>query len=135
VCPYRSRIFSLKLTEKIKEREDVAHVGRRAISRIIAQIRPNPRRGGAKTRCLQVSRLRMILRAKMILQGLATRGGNEPSRARLGSARCGSFTQRARLGSARSSDELGKAARLGSLQAREPARRANEPIHKFKSAL
>jgi hypothetical protein len=56
-----------------------------------------------------------------------SRGGNEPSRARLGSARCDSLTQRAKLGSARPSSELGKAARLGSFRAREPARRANEP--------
>jgi hypothetical protein len=44
-------------------------------------------------------------------------------------------TSRAELGSARPSGELGKEARLGSLRAREPARRANEPSHKYKSAL
>jgi hypothetical protein len=59
-----------------------------------------------------------------------TRGGNEPSRARLGS-----FTYRAKLGSVRPSGELGKPARLGSLRAREPARRANEPSHKCKYSL
>jgi hypothetical protein len=67
--PCNSRIFSLTLIGKRKEREDVSHVGRRATSRIIAQIWPNPKRGGAKTRCLHVSKLGMILQAKMILQG------------------------------------------------------------------
>jgi hypothetical protein len=52
---------------------------------------------------------------------ITARGGNEPSRARLSSARL--------------SHELEKAARLGSLLAREPARRANEPRYKIKSAL
>jgi hypothetical protein len=65
-------IFSLTLIGKSKEREEVVHVGRRAISRIIAQIRPNQRRGGAKARRLQVLRLRMILQMKMILQGSAS---------------------------------------------------------------
>jgi hypothetical protein len=52
-----------------KKREDASNVRRRAICTIIAQIRLNPRRGGAKARHLQVSRLVMILQAKMILQG------------------------------------------------------------------
>jgi hypothetical protein len=50
------------------------------------------------------------------------RAGNEPSRARLGSARCGSVADRARLGSARPFHELGRQARLGSKVARELAR-------------
>jgi hypothetical protein len=50
------------------------------------------------------------------------RAGNEPSRARLGSARCGSVKERAEPGSARFSGELCNQARLGSVQAREPAR-------------
>jgi hypothetical protein len=65
VCPCRLRIFSLTLTEKSKEKEDASHVGRRAISGITAQIRPNPRRGRSKARCLQWLRLGMILPAKM----------------------------------------------------------------------
>jgi hypothetical protein len=65
-------IFSLTLIGKSKEREDASHVGRRTISGIIAQIRLNTRREGAKARYLQVSRLRIILQAKLILQGLAT---------------------------------------------------------------
>jgi hypothetical protein len=56
-------------------------------------------------------------------------------RAEPSSARCGSLLQRAELGSARPSGELEKAARLGSLLAREPARRANELSHKRKFAL
>jgi hypothetical protein len=51
---------------------------------------------------------------------LAIRAGNEPSRARLGSARCSSVADRARLGSARPFHELGREARLGSKVAREP---------------
>ena len=50
------------------------------------------------------------------------RAGNEPSRARLGSARCGSLSTRAELGSARSFIELEIQARLGSTVARELAR-------------
>jgi hypothetical protein len=50
-------------------------VGRRAISKIISRIRPNPRRGGAQAKRLQVSRLEMILQVmKMNLQGLAATG-------------------------------------------------------------
>jgi hypothetical protein len=62
-----SKIFSLELTGKNKERENASYVGRRATSRIIAQTRPNPKRG-AKERHLQVSKLGMILQAKIILQ-------------------------------------------------------------------
>jgi hypothetical protein len=58
------------------------------------------------------------------------RAGTEPSRARLGSARCGSVKERAEPGSARLSDELCNQARLGSVQAREPAR---EPTLQFNS--
>jgi hypothetical protein len=57
--------------------------------------------------------------------GLWSRAGNEPSRARLGSARCGSVSERARLGSARPFHELAKEARLDSTLAREPARLAS----------
>jgi hypothetical protein len=42
--PLQSSISSLSLTGKNKEREDASHVGRRANSGIIAQIRLNPRR-------------------------------------------------------------------------------------------
>jgi hypothetical protein len=49
-----------------------------------------------------------------------TRGGNEPSRAWLGSLRLAHVMSRARL---------------GLLRARELARRANEPSHKCKPAL
>jgi hypothetical protein len=57
---YTSRIFSLTLT-----REDASHVGTWVTSGIIAQIRSNPRRGGAKARRSQVSKLGMILHVKM----------------------------------------------------------------------
>jgi hypothetical protein len=56
-------------------------------------------------------------------------------RAEPSSAHYGSFMQRAELGSARPSSELAREARLGSFLAREPARRANEPTHKCRSAL
>jgi hypothetical protein len=56
---YTSRIFSFTLT-----REDASHVGRRVTSRTIARIRSNPRRGGAKARRSQVSKLGMILQVK-----------------------------------------------------------------------
>lgn len=53
-----------------------------------------------------------------------------------GSARCGSLMQRVELGSLRLiSDELEKAAQLGSLLARESAHRANEPCHKREFIL
>ena len=48
--------------------------------------------------------------------------GNEPSRAPLGSARFGSASERAELGSARYFCEPENQARLGSVEAREPAR-------------
>jgi hypothetical protein len=51
------------------------------------------------------------------------------------SAHCDSLMQRAELGLTRPSGELEKVAQLGSLLAREPARRANEPSHKRRSAL
>jgi hypothetical protein len=69
VCLCRSRIFSLTLTGKSKEREDASHVGRRATLGTPVQIWPNPQRGGAKTRCLQMSKLGMTLQAKMNPQG------------------------------------------------------------------
>jgi hypothetical protein len=62
---------------------------------------------------------------------LLGRAGNEPSRARLGSARCGSVPERARLGSARLFHELAKEARLGSTLAREPARLASHTLVLF----
>jgi hypothetical protein len=46
-------------------------VGKRATSEIIAQIWLNPKRGGAKAKHLQVSRLGMILQAKINLQDVA----------------------------------------------------------------
>jgi hypothetical protein len=54
--------------------------------------------------------------------------GLETSRARLGSARCGSVPERARLDSARPFHELVKEARLGSTLAREPARLGSRAI-------
>jgi hypothetical protein len=69
--PCRSRIFSLTLTGKSKEREDASHAGRRATSGTTVQIWPNPQRGGTKARSLQVSKLGMTLQAKMNLQGHA----------------------------------------------------------------
>jgi hypothetical protein len=48
VCPYRSRISFLTLIGKNKERKVSSDVGRRVIPGTIAQIRPKPRRGGAK---------------------------------------------------------------------------------------
>ena len=53
---------------------------------------------------------------------LTSRAGNEPSRAELGSARFGSASERAELGSARYFCEPENQARLGSVEAREPAR-------------
>ena len=50
------------------------------------------------------------------------RAGNEPSRAELGSARFGSASEWAELGSARYFCEPENQARLGSVEAREPAR-------------
>ncbi|KAG2611694.1 hypothetical protein PVAP13_4KG234905 [Panicum virgatum] len=50
------------------------------------------------------------------------RAGNEPSGAELGSARFGSASERAELGSARYFCEPENQARLGSVEAREPAR-------------
>ena len=50
------------------------------------------------------------------------RAGNEASRAELGSARFGSASERAELGSARYFCEPENQARLGSVEAREPAR-------------
>jgi hypothetical protein len=67
--PCRPRIFSLILIGKSKEREDALHAGRRATSGTTVQIWLNPKRGGAKARHLQVSKLRMTLQAKMNLQG------------------------------------------------------------------
>jgi hypothetical protein len=46
-------------------------VGRRVTLETTVQIWPNLQRGGAKACRSQVSRLGMILQAKMILQGLA----------------------------------------------------------------
>jgi hypothetical protein len=43
---------------------------RRDIYKIIAQISLNPRKGGAKARRSQVSKLGMILQVKMNLQGV-----------------------------------------------------------------
>ena len=53
---------------------------------------------------------------------ITIRAGNEPSRARLGSARFGSVVQRAEPGLARQFHEPIEEARLGSLSARELAR-------------
>jgi hypothetical protein len=64
-------IFSLTLIGKGKEREDASHVGRRATTGTTIQIWPNPKRGGAKAKRLQVSKLGMTLQAKMNLQGRA----------------------------------------------------------------
>jgi hypothetical protein len=68
VCPCKLRTFSLTLKGKGKEREDASHAGRRATSGTTVQIWPNPQRGGAKTRRLQVSKLEMTLQAEMNLQ-------------------------------------------------------------------
>jgi hypothetical protein len=63
--------FLFNLDRQSKERHDSSHVGRMATFGIIVQMWPNPRRGGAKARRLQASRLEMILQAKMNLQGPA----------------------------------------------------------------
>jgi hypothetical protein len=57
------------IDRKNKEREDASHAVRRATSWTTVQIWPNPNRGGAKARHLQVSKLGMTLQAKMNLQG------------------------------------------------------------------
>jgi hypothetical protein len=69
--PLQVENLLFNIDRKSKEREDASNVGRKAISGTIAQIRQNPRRKGAKARRLQVSRLGVVLQAKMILQGLA----------------------------------------------------------------
>jgi hypothetical protein len=56
---------------KKQRREDASHVGRRATSRTAVQIWPNPQRGGAKARHLQVLKLGITLQAKINLQGRA----------------------------------------------------------------
>jgi hypothetical protein len=56
---------------KKQKRENVSHAGRRATSGTVVQIWPNPQKGGAKARRLQVSKLGMTLQAKMNLQGRA----------------------------------------------------------------
>jgi hypothetical protein len=63
--PLQVEDLLFNINRKSKEKEDASHVGRRVISGITAQIRPNPRRGRAKARCLQVLRLGTILPAKM----------------------------------------------------------------------
>jgi hypothetical protein len=60
---------------------------------------------------------------------IETRGGNELGSARL-AARSRNEPSSARLAHLASSEK-----RLGSLRARKPARRANEPSHNYKSAL
>jgi hypothetical protein len=77
----RSRIFSLTLTGKSKEREDASHAGRRATLGTAVQIWMNPQKGGAKARHLQVSKLWMTPQAKMNLQG---RVSTEPHHAHHG---------------------------------------------------
>jgi hypothetical protein len=68
--PLQADDLLFNIDRKKQKREDVSHVGRRVISEIIAQIRLNPKRGGANARRLQVSRLEIIFQAKMNLQGL-----------------------------------------------------------------
>jgi hypothetical protein len=79
--PCRSRTFSLTLTRKGKEKEDASHAGRRATLGTTLQIWPNPQRGGAKARHLQVSKLGMTLQVKMNLQEHAS---TDPHHAHLG---------------------------------------------------
>jgi len=59
-------------------------------------------------------RKRVMMIRRLSLMVMEIRAGNEPSRARLGSARCGSAHERAEPGSARPSNELAdEAAVLG----------------------
>ena len=64
---------------------------------------------------------------RTILGKVGSRAGNEPSRARLGSARFGSVVQRAEPGSARQFHEPIEEARLASWL--EPAREPHSPLH------
>jgi hypothetical protein len=59
------------MTGKSKEKEDALHAGRRTTSGTVVQLWPNPQRGGAKARRLQVSKLGMTLQVKMNTQGRA----------------------------------------------------------------
>jgi hypothetical protein len=63
--PLQIEDLLFNIDRKNKEREDASHAGRRATSRTIVQLWPNPQRGGAKPRRRsQVSRLGMALLAK-----------------------------------------------------------------------
>jgi hypothetical protein len=66
-------------------------------------------------------------------EGHVGRAGNEPSRAWLGLAWCGSVPERARLGSACPYHELAKEARLSSTLARELARLGSRAIFWYLS--
>jgi hypothetical protein len=71
-APLRVEDLLFNIVRKSKEIEDASHAGRRATLGTTIQIWSNPNRGGTKARHSQVSKLGMILQAKMILQGLAT---------------------------------------------------------------
>jgi hypothetical protein len=101
VCPCRSRIFYLTLAGKSKEREDASHAGRRATSGTAVQIWPNPQRGGAKARRLQVSKLGMTLQVKMNLQGCAA---TDPHHAHHGH-HASALWQRVKMSTPSSSDD------------------------------
>jgi hypothetical protein len=72
--PLRVKDLLFNIDRKGKERENASHAGKRATSGTIVQIWPNPQRGGAKERRLQVSKLGMTLQAKMNLQGHVATG-------------------------------------------------------------
>jgi hypothetical protein len=65
--PCRSRISFLTLIKKNKERKDASDVGKRATFGITTQIRPKPRREGAKTKHSPPWGLGMILQVEMNL--------------------------------------------------------------------
>jgi hypothetical protein len=69
--PLQVEDLLFNIDRKSKEREDASHARRRATSGTAVQIWPNPQRGGAKARRLQVSKLGMTLQTKMNLQGRA----------------------------------------------------------------
>jgi hypothetical protein len=70
--PLQVKDLLFNIDRKSKEREDASHAGRRATSGTVVQLWSNPPKGGAKARCLQVSKLGLTLQAKMNLQGHTT---------------------------------------------------------------
>jgi hypothetical protein len=62
--PLRVEDLLFSIDRKSKEKEDASHAGRRATSGTAVQLWPNPKRGGAKARRLQVSKLGMTFKRR-----------------------------------------------------------------------